>query len=173
MTRTVPRLPVRLALTLFLLTCLSPVASARAPKPGAPPESRTGAARPAPARPTPPPRPTPPDPAHRTRQLEKRIQALETKLKTLQRAQEDTDVKQIIIEGTLESVTPKKEFKTKSFEGHARSLQGLNPEISITGDMAGIFYWSGGKEYGDGERSGFKFRGLGFHFQSTLIPSPS
>jgi len=108
---------------------------------------------------------------NRAARLEKRIKELEARLGKLQNAHEDLEVKQLVMESKVESVTPeKKAFKTKAFSGHARALQGLNPEISITGDLAGVFYWSDGKEYGAAERSSFRFRGLGLHFQSDLDP---
>ena len=104
--------------------------------------------------------------------LEKRIKALESKLKTIQQGQDDLQVKQIVMEGRVEAEAPQKEaaFKLKTFVGHSRALQSLNPEMSVTGDLGGVFYWSNGKEYGSDERSGFRFRGLGFHFQSALDP---
>jgi hypothetical protein len=40
----------------------------------------------------------------------------------------------------------------------------------LTGDLGAKFYWAGGKEYGDDERSGFWFRNLGLHFQAALDP---
>ncbi len=130
------------------------------PTPGTTPPS---GARPAPAKKT--------DPDKRATRLEALIKKLDTKLGKLQNAYEDLEVKQLIMESQVESVTPeKKGFKTKTFLGHARSMQGLNPEISVTGDMAGVFYLTDGKEYGAIDRSSFRFRGLGLHFQADLDP---
>lgn len=107
----------------------------------------------------------------RTEQLEKKVKALEKTIKQLKKGQEDLEIKQLVMEGKVEANAPKKEgFKRKTFTGHARALQGLNPEISLTGDLGGVFVWSGKKEYTGSKRSEFRFRGLGIHFQSSLDP---
>ncbi|MDX9999872.1 MAG: hypothetical protein RBU30_01115 [Polyangia bacterium] len=160
-----------LAITMFIPTWLGSAQVARAagvpPGPRQAPSGTTQASSQARAAPATPQRPEEPPDAR----LENRIKELEAKLKKLEQGLEDTEVKQIVTDGQVEAITPKKKgFETKSFEGHSRSLQGLNPEISITGDLAGYFTWSDGKEYSASERTGFLFRGLGFHFQSNLDP---
>lgn len=165
------RAPVRLASLALLLASLGVAPSALAAT--APAEAGSGNDPMAPESPREVSSPAPRGDADAARnaRLEQRIQELEKKLKRMEMAQEDAEVKQIILESNVEAITPKKKgFETKVFEGHSRSLQGLNPEISVTGDMAGFFRWSGRKEYSATERSGFLFRGLGLHFQSSLDP---
>ncbi len=159
-----------LALAMIVLAAN---ANARATKKKPATPARGAAATPAvPKKVTPGPAARPARPAApQGVKLQKRIKKLEAKLNHLQQAYEDLEIKQLRMEGKVESVTPAKEkIKPKTFTGHARSLQGLNPELSLTGDMGGVFVWSDGKEYVGQERSGFKFRGLGVHFQSTLDP---
>jgi hypothetical protein len=59
----------------------------------------------------------------------------------------------------------------KSFQGGQRSLQALNPEISVVGDFFGR-YVDDGDHRGviGGERSGAFLRVLGLHLQSNLDP---
>ena len=151
--------------TLAFLMAMGPCADARpaaaSPRPAVAPAGRPAA--------TPPANPT--ATSSRETRLEKRIKALEKRLKQLENAQGDAEVKQMITESKIESLLPeKKRYETKTFTGHARSLQGLNPELSVTGDLGGTFYWSRNKEYQGDERSGFWFRTLGLHFQSALDP---
>jgi hypothetical protein len=142
-------------------------AGARAAADPAPPGSPPGSGAPPPAATS----PTSPPDASRTDALERRVKDLEARLKKLQQAQEDAEVGQMVMEGKVEASAPEpKTFKTKVFTGHHRGQQGLNPEISVTGDLAGTFLLSGGKEYTATERSGFQFRGLGLHFESALDP---
>jgi hypothetical protein len=161
----------RTAVIVLILLLGSPTALARQ-QPHKPADAR----RITPVGSTPPPRagtaPTKKTVADKaTARLEKLIKKLEARLSKLQSAHEDLEVGQLIMESKVESVTPaKKAFKTKTFLGHARALQGLNPEISVTGDLAGVFYLSDSKEYGATERSSFRFRGLGLHFQADLDP---
>ncbi len=117
------------------------------------------------------PAPTPKTDDHRLKALQNQVEALKKKVEQLEEGQGQNEVKQIILESKVEALTPAKEsFRIKTFTGHARALQGLNPEISITGDLGGMFLWSNGREYLGDSRSGFWFRGLGFHFQSSLDP---
>jgi hypothetical protein len=52
------------------------------------------------------------------------------------------------------------------FKARGLSLQALNPEISVTGDMYAFYR----DQEGERERSGFEFRGLGIHLESYLDP---
>lgn len=58
------------------------------------------------------------------------------------------------------------EEKEKVFKAGGLSLQSLNPEISVTGDMFGQYRYVKGST--DGPY--FAFRGLGLHFESYLDP---
>ncbi len=63
------------------------------------------------------------------------------------------------------------ELKLKTFNGGQRSLQALNPEISLTGDFYTNYIRStDGREYFGGERSGAFMRVMGLHMQSNLDP---
>ncbi len=102
--------------------------------------------------------------------MQKKIKELEEKLKKLQDQQDDLSIHQMQLEGKVAGETSSKAFHLKDFHGHSRSLQALDPEISVVGDLAGKFVWSHGKEYAGDNRSGFDVRGLGVHFQSDLDP---
>jgi len=56
--------------------------------------------------------------------------------------------------------------KREAFKARGLSLQALNPEISITGDIIGLVRHQDGSR----KRSDFVFRGLGLHFESYLDP---
>ncbi len=93
-------------------------------------------------------------------QLEKRLEILEKK------AEEDALSK--LIEKAEATAKEKKENKkTKVFKSGQRSLQAINPEISVTGDM---FAQYSQYKLNDALRNGFIFRGLGLHFSSALDP---
>lgn len=59
----------------------------------------------------------------------------------------------------------------KTFKGGERSLQALNPEISVVGDVFGRFVYRDGEVYSTrGGETGFFPRVVGIHFQSNLDP---
>ena len=95
-------------------------------------------------------------------QLEERINKLEEKF-------EQNELEKLLNEA--ETVANKKEEKkeTKEFKSGQRSLQAINPEISIVGDMYGQ-YIANDKSFTEDLRSGAFFRVLGLHFQSNLDP---
>ena len=95
-------------------------------------------------------------------QLEERINKLEKKL-------EQDELEKILNEAETKANEPQDEKKTKVFKSGQRSLQAINPEISLTGDMYGQYIMN---EYGFTEkaRSGVYFRGLGLHMQGNLDP---
>ncbi len=94
-----------------------------------------------------------------TPDLEVRLQELELEVMRLQA--------QVAQEGEDEPV-PLDAGKT--FRSGQRSLQGLNPELSVTGDAYAQVLSQDGKEYGQAGRSGFFFRNLGIHLQTPLDP---
>lgn len=59
---------------------------------------------------------------------------------------------------------------SKTFKGHGRALQGLNPELSIIGDAWAGWLWTGSREYTDDRRSGFHLREVELAFESALDP---
>jgi hypothetical protein len=95
-------------------------------------------------------------------QLEKRIKNLEDKI-------EQDELDKLLKEA--ETVANKKEEKkeTKEFKSGQRSLQAINPELSVVGDMYGM-YIANDKGFSEDLRSGAFFRVLGLHFQSNLDP---
>ncbi len=72
------------------------------------------------------------------------------------------------LEARTKARKPEK-LATKIFREGSRSLQALNPEISVTGDML-TRYLLEAPHFNDEARSGFLFRVLGLHFQSNLDP---
>jgi len=64
-------------------------------------------------------------------------------------------------EGALEDAEAREGFKARGL-----SLQALNPEISVTGDMIGLVRHQDGSR----KRSDFFFRSLALHFESYLDP---
>lgn len=63
----------------------------------------------------------------------------------------------------------KDELEKKTFQESARSLQSLNPEISITADMVSN-YKTAAPHFDEESRSGFDLRVVEFLFQSNLDP---
>lgn len=62
-------------------------------------------------------------------------------------------------------------LEPKNFKGGERSLQALNPELSIVGDVFGRFVYQNGQIYSPaGGRTGVFPRVLGIHFQANLDP---
>ena len=92
--------------------------------------------------------------------LEKRLEVLEKK------AQEDA-LKKLLEKAEKTAKEKKEEQKTKVFKSGQRSLQAINPEISVTGDM---FAQYSQYKLNNALRNGFIFRGLGLHFSSALDP---
>ncbi|MFH1530170.1 MAG: hypothetical protein ABIK09_05470 [Pseudomonadota bacterium] len=73
--------------------------------------------------------------------------------------------------GAAQGAPEADEVTLKSFQGGQRSLQALNPEISVVGDLFGRYVDSGdGRGVIGGERSGAFLRVLGLHLQSNLDP---
>ena len=95
-------------------------------------------------------------------QLERRIKELEEKF-----AQDELE--KILNEAETKANEPQDEKKTKVFKSGQRSLQAINPEISLTGDMYGqhIFNDNG---FTEKTRTGAYFRGIGLHMQGNLDP---
>jgi hypothetical protein len=95
-------------------------------------------------------------------QLEERVKKLEEKI-------EQDELEKLLKEA--ETVANKKEEKkeTKEFKSGQRSLQAINPEISVVGDLYGQ-YIANDKSFTEDLRSGAYFRVLGLHLQSNLDP---
>ncbi|NIT99569.1 MAG: hypothetical protein GWN01_01075, partial [Nitrosopumilaceae archaeon] len=69
----------------------------------------------------------------------------------------------------VQSEAKKGELEKKTFQEGARSLQALNPEISIAADMVSN-YKTEAPHYTGESRSGFELRVVEFLFQSNLDP---
>lgn len=100
--------------------------------------------------------------AAKIKNLQKRIEALEEK-------QQQDELEKLRREAETLSRQQKKETQQKIFKSGQRSLQAINPEISLTGDAFGmaIVNKDGFNEAG---RSGAHFRVAGLHIQGNLDP---
>ncbi len=104
---------------------------------------------------------------------QKEIDALKDRIKTLQPAPEpkasEKDESAYLRElANKLAGAPEEEKKPEEtvFKFRGLSLQKLNPELSVTGDMLGYYKHQAGTR----KRSDFIFRGLGLHFESYLDP---
>ncbi len=95
-------------------------------------------------------------------QLEERIKILEEKF-------EQDELEKLLNEAETAANKEEEKKETKEFKSGQRSLQAINPEISIVGDMYGQ-YMANDKSFTGDLRSGAFFRVLGLHFQSNLDP---
>jgi len=98
-----------------------------------------------------------------------KIGMLEERIKKLEEKIEQDELDKLLKDA--EAVANKEEEKkqTKEFKSGQRSLQAINPEISIVGDMFGQ-YIANDNSFTEDSRSGAFFRVLGLHFQSNLDP---
>ncbi len=99
-----------------------------------------------------------------------KIARLEERIKKLEEKFQQNELEKILKEAktvsTEKKVTKK---KTKVFKSGQRSLQAINPEISVTGDMYGK-YITNKNNFTKTERSGVFFRKMDIHFQGGLDP---
>lgn len=104
-----------------------------------------------------------------TDSLRSTINDLEKRLKKLEMKSDETELEKLL--NQAESYTPKEEKteKDKIFNTGQRSLQAINPEISVTGDAYGQGILNG-DGFDEESRSGAHFRVLGLHLQSNLDP---
>jgi hypothetical protein len=85
---------------------------------------------------------------------------------------EETDSTELqkLRERAQKAISDKKDDQVKEeeivFKSGGLSLQSLNPELSVTGDMFGQYQYLKGQQNGPQ----FIFRGLGLHFESYLDP---
>ncbi len=98
-----------------------------------------------------------------------RIKELEQRIKTLEEKIAQNELEKLLQEAENAAKEKKEEKKIKTFKGGQRSLQAINPEMSVTGDMYGL-YIGNEKHYTESLRSGAHFRVLGLHLQSNLDP---
>ncbi len=80
--------------------------------------------------------------------------------------EELTDLRRLAESEVARADEAKKEAKEVTFTARGLSLQALNPEISVTGDMLGTYR----HQDGSGQHSNVRFRTLGLHLESYLDP---
>ncbi len=98
-----------------------------------------------------------------------RVKELEERIKKLEEKMEQNELQNLISEAEKISSEKKEKTKLKTFNSGQRSLQAINPEISVTGDQ--YFQYVPAAQYkSPGERTGGYFRTLGVHIQSNLDP---
>lgn len=111
--------------------------------------------------------------------LEDEIRKLKEKLEALEGKMSEDELEKLREEADIEAEKEEDEVETAIFKSGARSLQALNPEISITGDFLGRVYinedmkkpYGGPGSVGDPSNlSGFEMRVLGLSFQTNLDP---
>ncbi len=104
--------------------------------------------------------------------LTQRIQMLEQKIQQIEKKSQEEELRKLreaALRATQQKGKKSGKLALKSFKEGARSLQALNPEISVTGDML-VQHLVEAPHYTEDARSGFQFRVLGLHFQSNLDP---
>jgi len=102
----------------------------------------------------------------RIAKLEKRLKELE---KNFNEKQEQSELDKLLQDAENESSENKDDNKLKNFQSGQRSLQAINPEISVSGDGYAQ-YIIDKPHFNENERSGFYFRTIALHVQSSLDP---
>jgi hypothetical protein len=98
-----------------------------------------------------------------------KISKLEERIKVLEEKIEKDELNKLLEEAETVANAPEQKKETKEFKSGQRSLQAINPEISIVGDLYGQ-YIANNRTFTKDLRSGAFFRVLGLHFQSDLDP---
>ncbi|MCP4675105.1 MAG: hypothetical protein GY854_06290 [Deltaproteobacteria bacterium] len=101
------------------------------------------------------------------------IEDLKAEIEALKKHNEDRELAELQAdaETAITTETEEAELSSKTFQGGERSLQALNPEISVVGDLFARFVYSDGEMYSArGGETGFFPRVAGIHFQSNLDP---
>ncbi len=99
------------------------------------------------------------------RESEAHVAALEARLEEL-----EIELLQISAEAATHEEAQDDELELIEFQGTGRSLQMLNPELSMEADLIGAGIYSDGNWYSDAGRSGITLRELAFNLHSTLDP---
>ena len=98
-----------------------------------------------------------------------KIARLEKRIKLLEEKAEENQLEKILNEAKAKADEDEKTENSTTFKSGQRSLQAINPEISVTGDQYGLFTVDENKYYPE-MKSGAYFRVLGIHIQSNLDP---
>ncbi len=102
--------------------------------------------------------------------LTKKIEALQNRIEKLEQKNEQSELERLLNQAeTAAKEDNIKEDAQKTFKSGQRSLQAINPEISVTGDMFSQAV-ANKNGFNRESRSGAYFRVLGLHFQSALDP---
>ncbi len=96
-----------------------------------------------------------------------KIKELEKRLEALEQKQEEDELKKLIQEAETTSATKEEKNTNKVFQSGQRSLQAINPEISVVGDAYGQYNINNPQVE---NKAGAYFRVLGIHIQSNLDP---
>jgi hypothetical protein len=103
------------------------------------------------------------------------IEALKAEIEALKKHNEEREFAELQADAETAIVTETEgndeKLVSKTFKGGERSLQALNPEVSVVGDLFGRFVYSDGEIYSKkGGETGFYPRVAGIHFQANLDP---
>ena len=108
--------------------------------------------------------------------LLERVEQLEKQLTEIQQAREDEELEKLRLEADTEAASAQDErekLEEKTYVTASRSLQMLNPEISVSGDFVGQVIFDEDMEAffaGADDRSAMVIRALDLHIQSSLDP---
>ncbi|HHJ53350.1 MAG TPA: hypothetical protein ENJ89_09170 [Caldithrix abyssi] len=99
----------------------------------------------------------------------KQLRALRQRIDALEQQQAESELEKLKEEALKASEQTKEETAPRVFKSGQRSLQAINPEISVTGDQffQGVINSNG---FTEEARTGGYFRVLGLHIQSNLDP---
>jgi hypothetical protein len=108
-------------------------------------------------------------PVQKSDSLETIIEDLKKRIQALEKKKEADELESLLEEAESASQEKSSTKKSKVFVSGQRSLQAINPEISVTGDLFGqaVFNELG---FTKSERTGAYFRVIGLHVQSNLDP---
>jgi hypothetical protein len=114
-------------------------------------------------------------PAALSPEIKAEIEALRTEIDNLKQHNAERELAELKADAetaiTAEPDETENELEAKTFRGGERSLQALNPELSIVGDIFGRFVYQNGEIYSPaGGRTGVFPRVLGLHLQANLDP---
>jgi len=101
--------------------------------------------------------------------LQKLIKDFEQRIRALENQKQEDELENLLKEAESTSQKKKKTTKQKVFKSGQRSLQAINPEISVTGDIFGQAVLND-KGFIKDARTGGYFRVVGLHIQSNLDP---
>ena len=101
--------------------------------------------------------------------LKSQLKELEKRLQILENKNDENELKKLQEEAQTAAEEKPQEKTQKTFKSGQRSLQAINPEISVTGDAygQGVLNEDG---FTETARSGAYFRMIGLHIQSNLDP---